>query len=136
MADASAAVEVRMVIMTTFQVNERSYCKQTRRILTEAGIVEARCGSSCVRTSANGRGCVKTRNAIRVRSILFVFQKKKSQNCTWVHQKRIVEALKTSQRGFLHTLGRLLPVAVYQRACTPHSIDARRHFVARSHKQA
>src|ERR1017187_3745627 len=84
MADASAAVEVRMVIMTTFQVNERSYCKQTRRILTEAGIVEARCGSSCVRTSANGRGCVKTRNAIRVRSILFVFQKKMSQNCTWV----------------------------------------------------
>src|ERR1019366_4115042 len=56
-------------------------------------------------TAGPGRGCVKTRNAIRVRSILFVFQKKTSQNCTWVHQKRIVEALKTSQRGFLHTLG-------------------------------
>src|ERR1017187_2521934 len=55
--------------------------------------------------SPAGRGCVKTRNAIRVRSILFVFQKRTSQNCTWVHQKRIVEALKTSQRGFLHTLG-------------------------------
>src|ERR1017187_8815679 len=64
-----------------------------------------RAGISIDCTTGHGRGCVKTRNAIRVRSILFVFQKKTSQNCTWVHQKRIVEALKTSQRGFLHSLG-------------------------------
>jgi len=71
------------------------------------------------RPSARGRGCVKTRNAIRVRSILFVFQKKTSQNCTWVHQKRIVEALQTRQRGFLHTLGHF--ATRRSSKCPPHS---------------
>jgi len=45
MADASAAVAVRMVITAMFQINVRDHCKWNKGILTEASTVEAKSGS-------------------------------------------------------------------------------------------